>query len=118
MRPLAVVVPRVHGEQVPELAFAEDQHPVGEFGPGSQDEPLGVCVGPRTTWRDLQNVDSGVGRRGVEGDGKLTGPIPHQVPEADGTLTEVQQKVPCLLAGPRPIRVGGDLKGATGGSRL
>jgi hypothetical protein len=61
MRSLAVVVPRVPGEQVPELAFAEDQHPVGEFGPGGQDEPLGVRVGPGTRWRDLQSVDSGVG---------------------------------------------------------
>jgi hypothetical protein len=76
MRPLAVVAPRVPGEHVPELAFAEDQHPVGEFGPGSQDEPLGVRVGPETTWRDLQNVDSGVGRRGVEGDGETDRPDP------------------------------------------
>ena len=34
------VVPGVLCQYVPELAFAEDQHPVGQLGPGGQREPL------------------------------------------------------------------------------
>ena len=37
--PSSVVVPGVPGENRPQVPFAEDQHPVGEFGPGGEDEP-------------------------------------------------------------------------------
>jgi hypothetical protein len=54
MRPVAVVVPGVHGEHVPEVPFTEDQHPVGDFGPGGEHEPLGVGVRPGTARRILR----------------------------------------------------------------
>jgi hypothetical protein len=44
VRPVAVVVPDVDVQHVPELALAEDQHPVGELDSGGQYEPLGVGV--------------------------------------------------------------------------
>jgi hypothetical protein len=38
-------VPGVLGENRPQVPFAEDQHPVGDLGPGGEDEPFGVSVG-------------------------------------------------------------------------
>jgi hypothetical protein len=44
VRAVAVVVPGVFGQHPAEMAFAEDQHPVGQLGPGGAHEPLRVGV--------------------------------------------------------------------------
>jgi len=44
MGPSSVVVPGIFGQDRPQVPFAEDQHPVGDFGPGGEDEPFGIGV--------------------------------------------------------------------------
>jgi hypothetical protein len=34
-----VVMSRVIGQDQPQMPFAEDQHPVGDLGPGGEHEP-------------------------------------------------------------------------------
>jgi hypothetical protein len=38
-----VVVPGVLSQDDPQVAFAEDQHPVGDLRPGGEHEPFGVA---------------------------------------------------------------------------
>ena len=71
VRALAVVVAGVLVQYVPEVALAEDQHPVGELGADGQHEPFRVSVRARTAGRDLQDLDAGVGQHGVKGGGEL-----------------------------------------------
>ena len=33
------------GQDRPQMPFAEDRHPVGDFGPGCEHEPFGIRVG-------------------------------------------------------------------------
>src|SRR4051812_17697081 len=49
MRPLAVVVGAVSGEDGPQMSLAEDQDAVGELGSGGQDNSLGEAVCSRTS---------------------------------------------------------------------
>jgi hypothetical protein len=44
MGPSSVVMAGVLGEDRPEVSFTEDQHSVGDHGPGGEDEPFGVGV--------------------------------------------------------------------------
>jgi hypothetical protein len=74
MRPPAVVVGAVLGEDGPQVPFAEDQDAVGEFGSGGSDEAFGEAVRSRASGWDLDGVDAGVGEDGVEGGGELAGP--------------------------------------------
>jgi hypothetical protein len=43
------------------MPFAEDQHPVGELGPGGKHEPFRVSVRVRAAGRDLHGLDAGTG---------------------------------------------------------
>ena len=43
--PVAVVMPRVLGQDFPEMLLAEDQHAVEELPGQGADEPLADCVG-------------------------------------------------------------------------
>jgi hypothetical protein len=55
MRPLHVVVRGVLGQHLAEVSLAEDQYPVGEFGPEGQHKAFGEAVRPRTAGRDLDH---------------------------------------------------------------
>jgi ferredoxin len=68
------------------MSFAEDQHPVGDLGPGGEHEPF--CVGVRagaSGW-DLHGLDAGAGQDRVEGFGELPGPVADQEPEVRGAV--------------------------------
>jgi hypothetical protein len=93
-----------HDAQVP---FAEDQHPVGDLGPGGEHEPFRIGVRARTPRRDLDRFDAGAGQDRVERGGELPGPVADQEPEVRDPVAEVHKEVPDLLGGPRPVRVGG-----------
>jgi hypothetical protein len=93
VRALAVVMLGVLGQHAPEVAFAEDQHPVDQLGPGGQHEPLRESVRARAAGRDLHHVDAGAGEHRVEDGRELTGPVPDQVPEPGRTLGEVEEKI-------------------------
>jgi len=105
---MAVVVSGVVGQHSAQVAFAEDQHPVGQLGPRGQHEPLRESIRAGTAGRNLHHVDAGVGKHGVEDGGELAGPIADEILERCCTVTKVEEKIPGLLGGPRPVGVGGD----------
>jgi len=43
------------------MPCAEDQHPVGDLGPGGEHEPFGIGVRARAAGRDLHDLDAGIG---------------------------------------------------------
>src|SRR5450755_2380180 len=47
----------------PAGALAEDQHAVGDLGPGGEDEPLGEGVRARALWQDLHCFDTSAAAR-------------------------------------------------------
>src|SRR6188472_1484951 len=90
------------------MPLAEDQHPVGDLGPGGEHEPFRVCVRSWASGRDLHGLDTGVGQDWVKWCGELPGAVADQEPEVRGAITQVHQEVADLLCGPGPVRVGGD----------
>jgi hypothetical protein len=70
-----------------QVSFAEDQHPVGDPGPGGDHESFGVSVRARASGRNLRCGDAGAGQDRVEGFGKLT----------------VERKPPACRADERPL---------------
>ncbi len=44
MRPPSVVVPGIVGQDGPQVSFAENQHPVGDLGPGGEHEPFRISI--------------------------------------------------------------------------
>jgi hypothetical protein len=52
----------VLGQDRLQVPPAEDQHPVGDLGPGREHEPLRIGIRARAPWRDLHGLDTGVGR--------------------------------------------------------
>src|SRR4029453_7289954 len=97
VRPAAVVVGAVLGEDGPQVAFAEDQDAVSELGSNGQDEAFGEAVRSRTARWDLHGVDAGVGEDGVERGGELAGAVADEEPEEDGAFVEVHLQVAGLL---------------------
>jgi hypothetical protein len=89
------------------MAFAEDQHPVGDLGAGGEHEPFRICVCAAAGW-DLHDLDAGAGQDFVKRRGELPGPVPDWEPGTRGAVTQVHQEVADLLHGPRPVRVRGD----------
>ena len=90
------------------MPFAEDQHPVGNLGPGGEHESFRISVRPWTPRRDFHHIDPGVSPHRVERIGELTGPVPDQEPEPRGAIAQIHQQVANLLYGPRPVWVCGD----------
>jgi len=78
MGPPPVVVGRVLVQGGPQMPPAEDQHPVGDLGPGGEHEPFGITVCSRAPRRDLHGFDPGISQNRVEGCGVLPGPVPDQ----------------------------------------
>jgi hypothetical protein len=58
----SVVVGLVPGEDRFQMSFAEDQHPVGDLGPGGEHEPFGVGVRAGASGWDLHGCDAGAGQ--------------------------------------------------------
>jgi hypothetical protein len=102
-----VVVGRVAGQDQPQMPFAEDQHPVGDFGPGGEHEPFRVSVRARAAGRDLHGLDTSAGQDRAGRLGELPGPVADREPEARGALTPIHHEVADLLHGPGTVRVGG-----------
>jgi hypothetical protein len=70
------------------MPLAEDEHPVGDLGPGGEHEPFRISVRARAARRDLHDLDPGIGQDRVKRCGELPGPITDQEPEAGGAVTE------------------------------
>ena len=56
----SVVMNLVRGQRGPQMPRAEDQHPVGDLGPGGEHEPFGVSVGPHPQRRLTQMIGTDV----------------------------------------------------------
>jgi len=89
------------------MSLPEDQHPVGQLGPGGEHKPFRISIRARAPGRDLHRLDTGAGQDRVERCGELPGPVADQEPEARSPVTEIHQEIADLLRGPRPIRVRG-----------
>jgi hypothetical protein len=87
VRSSSVVVLAVLRQDRLQVSFAEDQHPVGDPGPGGDHESFGVSVRARASGRNLRCGDAGAGQDRVEGFGKLT----------------VERKPPACRADERPL---------------
>jgi hypothetical protein len=72
------------------VSLAEDQHPVGDFGPDRRHEPFGEAVRPRTSRRDLEYFDTCVRHDRVEQRCELPGPVADEEPEPSDAVAEVQ----------------------------
>src|SRR5215469_5509710 len=58
MRAPAVVAGLVLGQDRPQVPFAEDEHLVGDLGPGGEHEPFRVSLRARAARRDLHGLDA------------------------------------------------------------
>src|SRR5690348_6710928 len=58
MGPPPVVMGRVLIQDGPQMPLAEDQHPVGDLGPGGEHEPFRISVRFRAAGRDLHGLDT------------------------------------------------------------
>jgi len=104
----SVVVGLVLGKDTAQVAFAEDEHPVGDLGPGGEHEPFGISVRARTPGRNLYGFDAGAGQDRVKGCSELPGTVADEELEVRSVVAEVHQQIADLLGGPWPVRVRGD----------
>jgi hypothetical protein len=61
MRSPPVVMGFILGQDRPQMPLAEDEHPVGDLGPGGEHEPFRISVRARAARRDLHDLDTGIG---------------------------------------------------------
>jgi hypothetical protein len=62
----SVVVPDILGQDQPQMPLAEDQHPVGDLGPGGEHEPFRISIRARAPERDLHRFDTCSGQDRVK----------------------------------------------------
>jgi hypothetical protein len=93
----SVVVSLVLGQDQQQMPLAEDQHAVGNFGPGGEHEPFRKSVRARTARRELYGLGSRIGQNCVKRYGELPGPVADKEPEVRGAITQIHQQVANLL---------------------
>ena len=103
-----VVMALVRGQDRPQMPLAEDEHLVGDLGPGGEHEPFRKCIRSRAARRDLHGLDTGAGQDCVERFGELPGPVADREPEVRGAIARMRQQVADLLDSSRAVRVRGD----------
>ena len=81
MGPSSVVVGRILGQDRLQMSLAEDQHPVGDLGPGGEYEPFRKSIRSRAARRDLHGLDTSVGQDCGKRCGELPSPVADQEPE-------------------------------------
>jgi hypothetical protein len=85
------------------VPLAEDQHPVGDFGPGGEHKPLRKSVRSPASGRDLHGLDTGGGEDRVERVGELPGAAADQEAEVRGAVPEVIRRLRiCWVVHGRP----------------
>jgi hypothetical protein len=110
----------VLGHHDAQVAFAEDQHPVGDLGPCGEHEPLRKGVRARTSGRDLHRRDARAGQDRIERIGELPGAVADQ--ETD-PVAELEQFAldplapPAVVFGGEPLEERDDLGADLGPSR-
>ncbi|MEY9889286.1 hypothetical protein ABIA31_002934 [Catenulispora sp. MAP5-51] len=92
-----------------QVAFTDDQHPVGALGTDDAHEPLREGIHSRCLWCGEYAVDADGGEYCVEGGGELCISVPNQIPEPV-SLLEVRGEVPCELCSPDADGVAGHVE--------
>jgi hypothetical protein len=108
MRAPPVAAGLVLGQDQPQMPFAEDEHPVGDLGPGGEHEPFRTSIRARAARRDLHGLDTGAGQDCAGRLGELPGPVADREPEVRGAIARMRQQVADLLDSSRAVRVRGD----------
>src|ERR1700730_5729741 len=93
----SVVVGLVLGKDAAQVAFAEDEHPIGDLGPGGEHEPFRISVRARTPGRNSYGFDAGAGQDRVKGRGELPGTVAYEELEVRSVVAEVHQQIADLL---------------------
>jgi hypothetical protein len=63
----SVVMGLVLGQDRPQMPLAEDQHPVGDLGPGREHEPFRIGMRARAPGRDFHGLDAGASQERAGG---------------------------------------------------
>jgi len=84
----SVVVPGVLGQDAAQVALAEDQHPVGDLGPGGEHEPFRISIRARAPGRGLHSLDARAGLDCVKRCGELPGAVSSPRTTAESTVHE------------------------------
>ena len=108
VRPAAVVMADVLGQDYPQVPLAEDQHPIGAFGACRAYPPLGKGVRARCPRRDLGHLGVVAREHVVEDPCELEVPIADKEPERGRPIPQVSEEVTGLLGDPGAIRAGSD----------
>ncbi len=102
---VALVVAGVLGKDAAQMAFAEDQHPVGDLGSDREHEPLRIGIRAGALGRDLDGLDTGIGQDRVEGVGELPGPVANREPTARSPRSIRRLRICCVVHGPSGFAV-------------
>jgi hypothetical protein len=89
------------------MPLAEDQHPVGDLGPGREHEPFRIGVRARAPGWDLHGLDADASQERVEGRGELPGPVPDQDRKsaARSPRSIKRLRIRCVVHGPSGFAV-------------
>jgi hypothetical protein len=89
------------------MPLAEDQHLIGDLGPGREHEPFRICIRTRAPGRDFHGLDADAGQQRVQGRGELPGPVPDQESEVRGAIAESinRLRICCVVHGPSGFAV-------------
>jgi hypothetical protein len=79
------------------VPLAEDQQPVGQLGPHRQYEAFGEAVRPRTTRRDLDDLDTRIRQHRVKRVCELPGAVADEEPEPRDVFAELHDQIAGLL---------------------
>jgi hypothetical protein len=98
-----VKVRHVLGEHCREMLAVDDQDTVQQFTADSANPSFRDRVRPRCPHRSAQNTHTLAGEHGIENAGELAVAIPDQHRELSRAVTEVHDKVGCLLGHHAPL---------------
>ena len=89
------------------MPFAEDEHPVGDLGPGGEHEPFRISVRARAAGRDLHDLDAGIGQDRVRRRRELPGPVTDQdrAPAVRSPRSIRRLRICCTVQGPSGFAV-------------
>src|SRR5947207_7898449 len=116
VRSVAVVVPRVLGQDLPEVLLANNQQVVEALAAQCSCESSRERVRPRRPDGSLDDPRAVPGEYLVEYRGELAVAVADQEFELAGAFAELHEQVAGLLGGPRPGGVCGDAQDAHAGS--
>jgi len=102
--PVAVVVPRVLAQDLPQVPVAEDQQMIQALAAQRAHETFRESVRPRRPDRGLDDPCAVPGKDLIKCCSELAVAVADQEPEGAGAITEVYEQVAGLLGGPGPSR--------------